>query len=343
MHHYMLQLKRRMRLPNSFENLIYILWSYKIIRFIFLIPALFFQLAGYFRSLCMIKKELPVLTIVIGNIHVGGSGKTPFVKHLAHQLTARGYKIGIICKAYKVKTSGNPIVAYGAYQASQLGDEAALLGKALGCPVASGKDRYQTAQALLKIHNVDILIFDDGLQYPGINYGLKIVLYNPSKNLNGGILPSGPLRAPLSTIIGSDMIINTNLSAQALIRKNSSILTHGLTEEKRSICSFKQVYLAAGVADASPIKFFLQENGIDVKEFNIPDHGICSFSYLKQATDLQPIIVTRKDWVKLQEFAEINLLKYVWIIELELELDALLEKRLLMMIDQKYQLISKKN
>lgn len=336
---YMLQQKRRMHLLNQFEKAIYALWRYNITRFIFLIPSLVFQLGGYIRFLFVLKKKLPVFTIVVGNVHVGGSGKTPFVEYLAQQLINKGYRIGIICKSYKVKKNlGTVVSCSGVYLASQLGDEAALLGKKIGCPIAAGPNRLKAAEALLKLHYVDILIFDDGLQYPGINYNLKIILYDFDKNLNGAILPGGPLRAKLTTMRNCDFIINTNCSSKSIIRKNSPILTHALSNEKKLISSFNSIYLAAGIANTNPVKLFIENLGVKVNELHISDHGTCPLSYLKEATEEQPIIVTRKDWVKLEEMTDINLLKHVWIIELQLEIDMYLNQRLLNMIDEKYQI-----
>jgi tetraacyldisaccharide 4'-kinase len=160
------------------------------------------------RGLFIAKIKLKAYTIVIGNPNVGGSGKTPFALWLVQELQALGFSVGVVSRGYQaLYRSKEPYLAYGHYDYRWLGDEPALIGEHCGCPIAVHAHRAQAAQKLLRNHACDIVVFDDGLQHQGIDFDLKICIFNPDIALgNTHTLPGGPLRVPLSSMEGLDFI-----------------------------------------------------------------------------------------------------------------------------------------
>lgn len=220
--------------------------------------------------------------IVVGNITVGGTGKTPMVIWLANRLTKSGWHVGIVSRGYR--------------------DEALLLEQKTNCPISTNKNRVKAVKEL--IGQCNIIISDDGLQHYALPRDIEIIMVDKELGLgNKQCLPAGPLREPPSRLKEADYVC----SLQQIPLHITNIAT-GKVKDFRG----HTVHAAAGIAH--PHKFFnsLRALGMQVIEHPFPDH------YLYQPADLEfsspyPIIMTEKDAVKCRAFSVPNL----WVLMVE--------------------------
>ena len=144
---------------------------------------------GVFRS-----QQLPVPVIVVGNVYVGGVGKTPLVIALVRQLTASGLKVGVLSRGYGRSGEGSQSVTPQSL-ATDVGDEPLLIARACQVPVCVGKNRFQTGLELLAQHpQTQVIVCDDGLQHLGLVHDLALCVFDERGLGNGWLLPAGPLR-----------------------------------------------------------------------------------------------------------------------------------------------------
>jgi len=158
----------------------------------------------------------PVPVVVVGNVYVGGTGKTPVVIAAVRGLRTRGWTPGVISRGYGAAVGDAPRVGRGAaLAAAEFGDEPALVARATGAPVAVHPHRALAAQALLRAHpEVDVIVSDDGLQHLALARDVEIVVQDERGMGNGRLLPAGPLREPASRLDEVDAIV-TNTSRPA--------------------------------------------------------------------------------------------------------------------------------
>tara|TARA_B100000809_G_scaffold248410_1_gene278473 strand:+ start:201 stop:1199 length:999 start_codon:yes stop_codon:yes gene_type:complete len=267
---------------------------------------------------------LPVPVIVVGNITVGGTGKTPLVIWLASELQTRGYRVGIVSRGYGGSAADWPQQVWSTSDPLQVGDEPVLLARATGCPVAVGPDRVAAAQMLLATERVDVVLTDDGLQHHALNRTMEIIVVDGERGLgNGFFLPAGPLRESKSRIDDVDAVVVNGGSwghdgvfrAQAEGQRLYQVAGPG----QKSLGEFRgtKVHAVAGIAN--PTRFFdlLEKAGISVLPYPLPDHAKLDATSLDFGDSL-PIMVTEKDAVKCQSFAHEN----VWCVPIKLIFDA---------------------
>ena len=152
--------------------------------------------------------HLPVPVVVVGNITVGGTGKTPTVIALANHLKERGWSPGIVSRGYKGRGGWYPMYATPHARAWEVGDEAVLLARHSSCPVVVDMDRVRAAASLLNDHNCDIIISDDGLQHYRLARDIEILNVDSQRGFgNGRCLPAGPLRESVSRLHDIDFIV----------------------------------------------------------------------------------------------------------------------------------------
>jgi tetraacyldisaccharide 4'-kinase len=252
--------------------------------------------------------RLPVPVIVVGNISVGGTGKTPLVIALVQALRARGWDPGVVSRGYagsadkilRVDAQSDPLV---------VGDEARLIFDATRAPLVVGRDRAAAAQWLLTTAQVDVLVADDGLQHYKLCRDVEICVIDGARRFgNRRLLPAGPLREPLSRLDGIDFRVcnggeaAVGEAAMAL----SGDLAVALTEphRQRPLRDFAggQVHAVAGIGN--PARFFaqLRAAGLDVIEHAFDDHFAFIANDLDFGDDL-PVLMTEKDAVKCLAFA----------------------------------------
>ena len=278
--------------------------------------------------------ELPVPVIVVGNVSVGGTGKTPFVIWLAAALEKRGLRVGIVTRGYRGKARDWPRVVTATSDALEVGDEPVLLARRTGCPVVAGPDRVAAARRLLEEQRVDVLISDDGLQHYRLARRFEIAVVDGVRGMGNGLcLPAGPLREPAERIGEVDaIVVNGGDWGHAGVFRAQTVATgvHRVTNgEPRTLESFKgsEVHAVAGIGN--PQRFFelLEDAGLDVIPHPLEDHAEIG---PEQLTFEEPgaVLITEKDAVKCEAFAHAN----VWCVVVDLQLDADKTARLMRLV-----------
>lgn len=258
------------------------------------------------------SERMPVPVVVVGNITVGGSGKTPLVIALCEALRAHGWHPGVVSRGYggradaprAVDASDDPAIA---------GDEPPILAQA-GFPVFIGRDRPAAVRALLAAHpECDVVVSDDGLQHYRLARDVEIAVIDESRGLgNGFMLPAGPLREPASRLREVDAVVRLVDEARRSDDSRTTYMTQvaqpwrNLREPSRTadVASWRGggVHAVAGIGN--PERFFalVRRQGIAATEHAFPDH------YPFRASDLawpgaKAILMTQKDAVKCAAFA----------------------------------------
>jgi tetraacyldisaccharide 4'-kinase len=252
---------------------------------------------------------LDVPVIVVGNITVGGTGKTPLVIWLAERLRQWGFKPGIVTRGYGGKARQWPCEVTRESLAKEVGDEALLLRRRTGCPVYAGADRPAAAQRLLAAHQCDLIISDDGMQHYALARDLEIAVIDGARRFGNGLcLPAGPMRETRKRLASTDLVIvngEAGTQEHAMQLKLTDAFALDARGESRALSDFmgQQVDAIAGIG--YPDRFFemLQGAGLDVERHPFPDHHPFS------AGDLLPfskrtVLMTEKDAVKCERFAQ---------------------------------------
>ncbi len=249
-------------------------------------------------------KQFPVPLIVVGNITVGGTGKTPLVIWLAQHLRSLGYKPGIVCRGYGGKAHRWPQQVSADSDPATVGDEAVLLSMRTGCPLWAGPDRPAAVNALLDETDCDLVISDDGLQHYAMDRDLEILVIDGQRGFgNGYLLPAGPLREPVGRLRTVDLVISNGLwrkdIPQMQMVQPTVFSLQELDQKTDSISKFagQQVHALAGIGH--PERFFqlLEEHGLRPIRHIFPDHHDFVVSDLQFHPRL-PILMTDKDGVK---------------------------------------------
>lgn len=268
--------------------------------------------------------RLPVAVIVVGNITVGGTGKTPLVIWLAKYLSGHGYRPGIISRGYGGQSPVWPLPVEPDSDAGMVGDEPVLIAGRTGCPVVVGPDRVAAANYLLARHECDVVLSDDGMQHYRLARDIEIGVLDGERRLgNGRCLPAGPLREPRSRLSEVDFIVSSVCAdGGAYAMSLRGTVLHNLASgESRAVFEWREETVHAVAGIGNPARFFetLRQSGLKVIEHPFPDH------YPLQREDLDfddgyPVLLTEKDAVKCRSFARDN----YWY----LPVDAILPERL---------------
>jgi len=293
-----------------------------------------------------------VPVIIVGNITVGGTGKTPAVIWLAKFLKTQGLKVGIVSRGYGGRAQHWPQSVNRDSQPSLVGDEAVLIVRQTTCPMVVAPDRVAAVKQLLKENQCDVIISDDGLQHYALGRTMEIAVIDDSHLLgNGALFPAGPLREPVSRLASVDCIIcsqnASDLSKKTIetrLKKQYNLQALPMflmiqrapgdiyqlidSDNQLNISDVKRpVHAVSGIAN--PIRFFnyLRSMGLQVIEHAYKDHHV----FKKKEIDFYPndiIIMTEKDAVKCERFAD----KRHWCLPLKVTMNQvfvnLLKKRL---------------
>jgi tetraacyldisaccharide 4'-kinase len=301
-------------------------WAYKAI---VVLKYKYYQLKN---KILNTKKSLlnHIPVIVIGNITVGGTGKTPLTIKLAQDLIHNGYKPAIISRGYKGKLSGSkPVIVDNSHLPKDVGDEPYLMHRRLNIPVIIGTNRNKSINLIKsELSKVDIIISDDGLSNYKFNRDIEVVVFDGERFLgNKKCLPVGPLREPVSRLKNSDFyVVNINgFENKSSFTENSNYIPMDLKPNlslknldpnskinnlKLTDFEGKAVHAVAGIGH--PERFFnvLKSYGIEIIEHKFNDHYNYKTSDL-DFDDKLPIITTEKDAVKLKNLN----LKNAWYYE----------------------------
>ncbi len=250
--------------------------------------------------------EVPV--VVVGNLTVGGTGKTPLVIWLARRLRAAGYRPGIVSRGYGGQAGHWPQQVRPDSAPETVGDEPVVIARHTGCPMAVGPDRVAAARALLAHSDCNLIISDDGLQHYRLRRDVEIVVIDGVRRFgNRRCLPAGPLREPLSRLHSVDLLVANGAAAgrEHAMRLEGECLygvADGAPGPSLRELQAQAVHAVAGVGN--PQRFFdaLRRYGLRVEPHPMPDH------HRYTATDLDfgdalPVIMTEKDAVKCRHLA----------------------------------------
>lgn len=276
--------------------------------------------------------QLPVPVIVVGNISVGGTGKTPLVIYLAQQLRNHGWQPGIISRGYG-GTTATPTAVNTDSDALIVGDEPLLIARRTGSPLWVYRNRPAAARALLAAHpQVNVIISDDGLQHYALARDINIAVIDGARGFgNRHLLPAGPLREPLARLTAMDIIVINQTGAyhtsipSKLPHYAMHLQGHQFTQlinpqHTATAQNFvhQSIHAVAGIAN--PQRFFDQLNamGLTVIPHAFPDHHQYRPDDLNfPDSNLSAIIImTEKDAVKCQSFA--NERMWVWAVDAQL-------------------------
>lgn len=314
-------------------------WTKKAGWLILLWPlALAFQLIASARRKIQQRIERPadhkVPVVIIGNISVGGTGKTPLLIELVTRLKKAGYSPGVISRGYGAKTQSFPFQVNPDSDVIQCGDEALLICQRADCPVVIDPDRERALQTLLEHNKVDLVFSDDGLQHYKLYRDIEIAVVDGQRLFgNGMCLPAGPLREPVSRLRETDFVVVNGECASDLPELAQASVMHVEPRLLINLCSGERRPLAGApfnmgnivqaiAAVGNPDRFFssLSVLPYQIQTFPFPDH----YSFSESDFDSgkldphQPIVMTEKDAVKCQPFARANF----WSVSVAVELDA---------------------
>lgn len=324
-------------LKRKFECKLFHIWQHKQGAAKFLRPFswlyCFIVVCRRWAYLLKIKKteKISAPVIVVGNLTVGGTGKTPLVAWLANYLKEHGYQPGIISRGYggkarhwpqQVRPDGDPVA---------VGDEAILISKRTACPMAVGPERLVSGQELLHYHPAcNVIISDDGLQHYALYRDIEVAVIDGKLRFgNGYCLPAGAMREPVNRLKKVDFTVVNGEAG-----KDEYGMFYSITDacnmqdptKCQSLEKFKgqQVHAVAGIGN--PDRFFnqLTDMGLDIIPHPFPDH------YFYKETDLEfddnkPVFMTEKDAVKCKRFAK----QHHWFVPITVEVHETFGKAIL--------------
>ncbi len=294
------------------------------------IRALLYKL-GVFRV-----RHWNVPILVVGNLTVGGSGKTPLVIELARGLRARGWRPGVVSRGYGGISKG-PTTVTAATDPFLVGDEPVLIAREAQVPVVVARKRAKAVDRLLQETEVNLVIADDGLQHLALGRVVEIaVIDGVTGHGNGLLLPAGPLREPLRRLERVDIRVRRGgqpEEGEYPMSVNPSVARNLVSGQEVELVEFSGVPLVAVAGIHQPERFFstLRNLGLQIQEKGFSDHHAFQASDIPQAPE-RPVLMTAKDAVKCEPFAQENwwAVKQVVTIPQELlsSLDELLERRI---------------
>lgn len=314
------------------------------------LTALLLPLTGLVRAATALDRRRrppvrgPVPVIVVGNLIVGGAGKTPTVIALVRALQAHGHRPGIVSRGYGRRADGVLEVQPGQV-AADAGDEPLLMALRTRVPVMVCRDRPAAALALCRRHpEVDVLISDDGLQHHRLARDLELIVFDERGAGNGRLLPAGPLREPLSRVGRHPALVLYNAPAPSTVLPGLMLSRRlagavslrdwwtGVPAAPPRLQALRGRPVLAAAGMAHPQRFFdmLRGEGLDIRPLPLPDHH--PFDTLPWPTGTAEVLVTEKDAVKLRpdRVGETA----VWVVALDLSLpEAVIDRCLALLPD----------
>lgn len=326
-----------MTVKASLEGWIHRQWSHRGI-----VPCLLYPLSELFelisrsRARRAVPQRLPVPVVVVGNIYVGGTGKTPITIALVTALKARGWHPGVVSRGFGRDASHTEIVTPES-SADAVGDEPLLIARESGVPVAVSRERYAAGRALLKAHpEIDVIVSDDGLQHHRLARDVEIAVVGARGLGNGWVLPAGPLREAPSRLDSVDAIV-LNTTNEAVVSSRTpryaasscfgtcTQLATGKTLDINTLAARivgEKIPCLSAAGIAAPGRFFAMVRAHDIvgRELELGDHFDFSFNPFAKAEE-KIILITGKDAVKCMNRPDIAADERIWVVGLEMHLD----------------------
>jgi tetraacyldisaccharide 4'-kinase len=288
--------------------------------------------SGFFQST---RAAAPV--VVIGNLYVGGTGKTPLTIELVRALIQRGFKPGVVSRGYGGTGSGARLVT-SADSAADVGDEPLLIAAATGVPVAVGALRARAATLLLANHpSCDVVIADDGLQHLALRRDVEIALIDERMLGNGWVLPAGPLREPPGRLDKVDAIVlhgaaHSPVSGVPCFSMHTGLADHAyrLGDRSQSVAldelvqrqQTTRISITAAAGIGVPQRFFdmLSAAGLRIEPLPLPDHfDYRDNPFAGRHADL--LLITEKDAVKCRRADTLRNDQRIWVMPLQARVD----------------------
>jgi len=309
-----------------------------------LLPAalLFRLLSGLrlllFRTGLKRAERLPVPVIVVGNIFIGGTGKTPLTIWLVQSLRAAGLTPGVISRGHGGR-EGAALDVTPQSDPRTVGDEPLLIAARAGCPVVVGRRRVDAGRQLLQAHpEVDVLVADDGLQHYALARDVEIVLFDGRGAGNGWLLPAGPLREPPSrrrdfTVVNAPEISPALARAvggqpwRMQLAGDSAEPLRGGARLPLARLAGKRIVAAAGIGNPGRFFAMLRAAGLTVDALPLPDHH----DFLDDpfaAVDADVILITEKDAVKCRQLDHLKDDPRLWVVPVTAQLDPALAEQI---------------
>lgn len=268
-----------------------------------------FSLLAVCRRRLLVARQKPVPdncpVIVVGNISVGGTGKTPMVIWLANMLKAYGMNPGIVSRGYGGKSNDWPQKVTRKSNPLMVGDEPVIIARSTSCPVYVDPNRPRAIDHLIRENLVDVIISDDGLQHYRMPRDIEIVMIDGVRRFGNQLcLPAGPLREPVSRLRSVDFRVVTSGQAQQndeyeMELRGNELINVRDPKKTKLLKNFRrhQVHAVAGIG--APMRFFstLTSAGVQVVMHPFPDHHVFKASDFEFNVDL-PVIMTEKDAIK---------------------------------------------
>lgn len=253
----------------------------------------------------------PVPVIVVGNITVGGTGKTPLILYLIEHCRARGLRVGVVSRGYGAQPPSLPWRVTAEQSADEAGDEPLLLVQRSGVALMIDPDRARAVQSLLSAEPLDLILCDDGLQHYRLARDLELVLIDAVRGLgNGRCLPAGPLREPQARLQSVDAVLFNGASADSAegfgFTLQPTALVNVASGERQPLGLFapgQAVHAVAGIGN--PQRFFRTLEALNWRPIAhaFADHATYSAASLDFSPSL-PLLMTEKDAVKCRAFAQ---------------------------------------
>jgi tetraacyldisaccharide 4'-kinase len=280
-----------------------------------------------FRAGLFSSAKLPVPVIVVGNIFIGGTGKTPFVIWLLAALHDAGFRPGVVSRGHGAQADVARLVGPAA-QAAEVGDEPLLIAQHGASPVVVGRHRAEAGRLLLeRFPDVNVIVSDDGLQHYALQRDIEILVSDARGNGNGWLLPAGPLREP-ATRSRDFSVIN---SADAPDAWRMDLLPgpvhrlDGAGETPLAALSTQNLRITAAAGIGNPERFFtmLRTAGLHFEPMPLPDHfDFAGFSFAQVQADC--ILITEKDAVKCRHVPALAQDARLMVVPVAAQLDAAL-------------------
>jgi tetraacyldisaccharide 4'-kinase len=277
----------------------------------------------------------PVPVIIVGNITVGGTGKTPLVIWLVGFLSALGFRPGIVARGYRGKAGSWPQQVRRDSDPVVVGDEAIILARRTDRPVAVGPSRGDAIQALLTHSDTNIVVSDDGLQHYAVTRDIEVAVLDGKERLGNGLfLPAGPLREPVSRLKEVDFVVAKGVASRGeFAMKYRADMLHNVAGVSKSMQAgefrYKKVHAVAGLGQPEGFFNILKRLDFDCVKHVFPDHYYYSPSDF-DFEDNNPIIMSEKDAVKCETFAD----ERFWYISITAEMQEVFERRFKLLLDK---------
>ena len=273
------------------------------------------------------QEPLDIPVIIVGNISIGGTGKTPLVIHLVELLQADGLKPAIITRGYKGESQQWPLSVDSNTDVKQCGDEAKLMALRSGVPVIAGPDRVADVRYILDNQDCNVIVSDDGLQHYRLKRDLEIVVVDGKRRFgNRRCLPAGPLREKTSRLKECDFVVVNGTSKhpeEHSMQVAGSTLVNLANQQTIPLSQFKNIQLATGIGNPERFVQTLESANLIIKrQYLFPDHHAFKVEDFNAIDPSIPLVMTEKDAVKCAEFNLHN----AWYLPVNAQLDSRFEK-----------------